>query len=102
MEKKSSTHLSCLLSRLNTSIKVALSCWSAPLCVRVSSFVKDFRKTDDYMGRAFLSLWSLDRLEGKELHLFSHSGKTPYGSIIVDLSIEQVKKNVSLEVRAIG
>ncbi len=58
----------------------------------------DLRKTDDYMGRAFLSLWSLEQVQSKEMELFSHSGKSPYGSIIVDLSVEQVKKNTSLEV----
>ncbi|XP_064406610.1 protein unc-13 homolog D-like isoform X2 [Halichondria panicea] len=61
-------------------------------------FVHDLRKTDDYMGRAFLSLWSLEQVQSKEMELFSHSGKSPYGSIIVDLSVEQVKKNTSLEV----
>ncbi len=60
--------------------------------------MKDLRKTDDYMGRAFLSLWTLKQVQGKEMELFSHSGKSPYGSIIVDLSVEQVKKNTSLEV----
>ncbi len=61
--------------------------------------MKDFRKTDDYMGRAFLSLWTLGEcVKSREMMLYSHSGKSQYGSIIVDLSIEQVKKNVSLEV----
>lgn len=70
------------------------------LVIHPPSFVKDFRKTDDYMGRAFLSLWSLgEHVEGKEMILLSHSGKTRYGSIIVDLSIEQVKKNTPVEVR---
>ena len=64
--------------------------------------MKDLRKTDDYMGRAFLSLWSVEHMQGKEMELFSHSGKTPYGSIIVDLSVEQVKKNTSLEVGSVG
>ncbi len=64
--------------------------------------MKDLHKTEEYMGRAFFSLLGLKRVEGKEMELFSHSGKSRYGSIIVDLSVEQVKKNTSLEVRTVG
>ena len=60
--------------------------------------MKDLRKTE-YVGRAFFSLLGLKRVEGKEMELFSHSGKSRQGSIIMDLSVEEVKKNTPLEVR---
>ncbi|XP_064406965.1 protein unc-13 homolog D-like isoform X2 [Halichondria panicea] len=73
--------------------------WDGPTRVKgIRQFVKDLHKTEEYMGRAFFSLLGLKRVEGKEMELFSHSGKSRYGSIIVDLSVEQVKKNTSLEV----
>ena len=63
------------------------------------SFFTDIRKTDDFMGRVFLSLWTIGGpIEGKVMELCSHSGKSKYGTITLDLSVEQVKKNISLEV----
>ena len=57
------------------------------------------RKTDDFMGRVFLSLWTIGGpIEGKVMELCSHSGKSKYGTITLDLAVEQVKKNISLEV----
>ena len=69
----------------------------------VFSFLADLKKgEDDFMGRAFYRLQTIPvDGEQKTLSLYSHSGKSNYGTVRLSLNIRGLRENVPVEISLI-
>ena len=69
----------------------------------VVSFLADLKKgEDDFMGRAFYRLQTIPvDGEQKTLSLYSHSGKSNYGTVRLSLNIRGLRENVPVEISLI-